>query len=256
MSETGYDDILSLHNNLVKNTDNECIQINKKKRINKIVFNTHYYGVSNFIIVEKNKLDNWRKISEYIDVLMSSYNDDETLHLYLNDIVDLYSLIMIFNFFDTNKLIVIESEYKIKVINGLAYFGINCEILNSIKKGFGLVWKICDVDIEINQKEKELKNRINNIKNIDNGELLKDELLKLNEYTKMDNEIILNEITYNTLYEKLHENYPIIKKQYEPINTITNIYPEFDLGFIKREFERSSNNIFNDLDDCIVTGEW
>jgi hypothetical protein len=29
-----------------------------------------------------------------------------------------------FNFFDTNKIIVIEQEYKIKVLNGLAYFAI------------------------------------------------------------------------------------------------------------------------------------
>ena len=245
--------------NKEQNKNNKSL-INTKKRINKIVFNTHYYGVSNFIVVEKNKLDNWRKISEYIDVLMSSYHDDETLHLYLNDIVDLYSLIMIFNFFDTNKIIVIEQEYKIKVLNGLAYFGINPEILNSIKKGFGLVWKLSDTDTEINENEKELKNKINEIKIIKMDNLScpednsKDEIYKLNEYKKMDENILLNKDTYNLLYEKLHENIHNIKKQYEPINTIKNIYPEFDLGFIKREFERLSNNIFNDLDDCIVTG--
>ena len=70
----------------------------------------------------------------------------------------------------------------------------------------------------------------------------------------MDNEIILNKNTYNLLYEKLHENYSIIKKQYETINTIQNIYPEFDLQFIKKEFEKLSNHIFDDLDDCVVTG--
>lgn len=269
-NNTNFNDILSLDNEHIStninnnNQDqdlfkNRCL-INTKKRINKIVFNTHYYGVSNFIIVEKNKLDNWRKISEYIDVLMSSYHDNETLHLHLNDIVDLYSLIMIFNFFDTNKIIVIEQEYKIKVLNGLAYFGINSEILNSIKKGFGLVWKLCDVDTEINENERELKNKINEIKIIKMDNLSchednsKDEIYKLNEYKKMDENILLNKDTYNLLYEKLHENIPTIKKQYEAINTIKNIYPEFDLGFIKREFERLSNNIFNDLDDCIVTG--
>jgi hypothetical protein len=170
---------------------------------------------------------------------------------------------MIFNFFDTNKIIVIEQEYKIKVLNGLAYFGINSEILNSIKKGFGLVWKLSVVDNEINENEIELKNKINKINEIKNintdnlscpRDLSKDEIYKLNEYKKMDENILLNKDTYNLLYEKLHENIHNIKKQYEPINTIKNIYPEFDLGFIKREFERLSNNIFNDLDDCIVTG--
>ena len=258
-NEISINDILSLDNEHISrninnnNKDkfkNKCL-INTKKRINKIVFNTHYHGVSNFIVVEKNKLDNWRKISEYIDVLISSYHDDETLHLHLNDIVDLYSLIMIFNFFDTNKIIVIEQEYKIKVLNGLAYFGIDPEILNSIKKGFGLVWKLCDFDTEINENEKQLKNRINDI---NTGDLLKDEIVKLNEYKKIDENILLNKDTYNLLYENYHENFPNIKKQYEPINTIKNIYPEFDLDFIKKEFERLSNNIFNDLDDCIVTG--
>ena len=102
-NEISINDILSLDNEHISrninnnNKDkfkNKCL-INTKKRINKIVFNTHYHGVSNFIVVEKNKLDNWRKISEYIDVLISSYHDDETLHLHLNDIVDLYSLIMV-----------------------------------------------------------------------------------------------------------------------------------------------------------------
>ena len=228
--------------------------INNKKRINKIIFNTQYHGVSNCVTVEKIKLDKWRNVSEYIDVLMGTYHDDEVLQLYLNDIVDLYSLIMIFNFFDTNKIIVNENEYKIKVLNGLAYFGINSDILNSIKKGFGLVWKLSEIDIEINEKERELKNKINNIKNMDSGDSLKDEILKISEFNNMDNEIILNKNTYNLLYEKLHENYSIIKKQYETINTIQNIYPEFDLQFIKKEFEKLSNHIFDDLDDCVVTG--
>ena len=260
-NEININGILSLDNQHISTNNNnnkdkfknKCL-INTKKRINKIVFNTHYHGVSNFIVVEKNKLDNWRKISEYIDVLMSSYHDDETLHLHLNDIVDLYSLIMIFNFFDTNKIIVIEQEYKIKVLKGLAYFAINSEILNSIKKGFGLVWKLCDFDNEINENEKQLKNKINDIKNTNTGDLSKDEIIKLNEYKKIDENILLNKDTYNLLYENYHENFPNIKKQYEPINTIKNIYPEFDLDFIKKEFERLSNNIFNDLDDCIVTG--
>ena len=226
---------------------------NKKilnKRINKIVFNTEFHGVSNYIIVEKNKLDKWRQVSEYIDVLMGTYHDDETLHLYLNHIVDLYSLIIIFNFFDTNKINIHETEYKVKVLNGLAYFGINSNILNSIKKGFGLVWKLCNVDIEINNKENELKNNIKNIiKNNSN-----DNLHKFEELNKIDNELILNKDNYNLLYEKLHENYHNIKTQYETINTVHNVHPEFDLSFIKKEFEKLSNHIFDDLDDCIVTG--
>ena len=229
-------------------------ETSNKKRINKIIFNTHYHGVSNSVIVEKNKLDKWRSVSEYIDVLMGTYHFHETLQLHLNEIVDLYSLIMIFNFFDTNKIRVNETEYKITVLKGLAYFGIKSDILNSIKKGFGLVWKLSDIDIEINEKETEFKNKINNIKNINYGEPLKDEILKLYEFNNMDNQLILNEITYNLLYEKLHENYPIIKKQYETINTIQNIHPEFDLLFIKQEFEKLSNHIFDDIDDCIVTG--
>lgn len=258
-------DIILDNENISNNENKEQITnkrlTNTKKRINKIVFNSYYHGVSNFIVVEKNKLDIWRKKSEFIDVLMSSYNDDETLQLYLNDIVDLYSLIIIFNFFDTNKISSdIESEYKTKILNGLAYFGINSEILNSIKKGFGLVWKLYDIDNEINEKEKELKNKINEIdkhifyENFNTEDISK--LYKLNEYKKLDEDILLNKNTYNLLYEKLHENFSINKKQYEHINnTINNICPEFDLNFIKSEFEKLSNNIFNDLDDCVVTGE-
>jgi len=213
-----------------------------KKRISRIIFNTNYYGVPNKIIIDKTKLDKWRDISEYIDVLMSSYHDDETLELYLNDTFDLYSLIIIFKFFDTNKIMITETEYKLKIINGLAYFGINSDILNSIKKGLGFVWKLCDIDYDISEKEKLLKIKLNDCKN------------NLQELQLMDNELILNKDNYNLLYEKLHENYPIIKKQYETINTIQTIHPEFDLAFIKQEFEKLSNHLFDDIEDCIVTG--
>ena len=70
----------------------------------------------------------------------------------------------------------------------------------------------------------------------------------------MDIEILLNKDTYNTLYEKLYLNFPIVKKQYQTFNVQQNIYPEFDLSFIKQEFEKHSNNIFNDIEDCVITG--
>ena len=79
--------------NIFNNQENiESIESNvenKKinKRINKIVFNTEFHGIPNHIVVEKNKLDKWRQVSEFIDVLMASYHNDETLQLYLKDIV-------------------------------------------------------------------------------------------------------------------------------------------------------------------------
>ena len=254
------DNIMSLDNESIQtsfhtNIENNCKKI-LNKRINKIIFNTEFHGVSNNVIVEKIKLDKWRNVSEYIDVLMSTYHDDETIRLNLTNIVDLYSLIMIFNYFDTNKIIVLESEYKEKVLNGLAYFGINSDILNSIRKGFGLVWKLCDVDIKMKNNEQELKNNINDIEyKIKNLEKDSNEIIQLqNVLNKIDNQLILNKDNYNTLYEKLHDNYRNIKTQYETINTTHIIQPEFDLSFIKKEFERLSNNIFDDLDDCIITG--
>ena len=234
-------------------SDTNINKKSSKKRINRIIFNTKYHNIDNHITIDKIKLDKWREVSEYIDVLMSSYHDDETLQLNLTDIIDLYSLIMIFNFFDTNKITINETEHRLKVLNGLAYFGIKPDILNSIKKGFGLVWKLCDIDIELNNSEKQIKNKLNNIINlIKNNSDSSDN--SLDELYKMDNELILNKNNYNELYEKLHDNYPIIKKKYETLNVTQNIHPEFDLSFIKQEFEKLSNHIFDDIEDCIVTG--
>jgi|694.fasta_scaffold102397_2 hypothetical protein len=229
-------------------TDNK-IQgfINKKLyKISKIKFNVYYHNLLNSIFIEKNKLDKWRNVSEFIDVLMSTYHENEILELDLTNIVDLYSLVTIFYFLDNLKIINVEIQYKHKILNGLAYFGINSNILNSIKKGFGLVWNINNIDLEIKNKELEYKVKIDKIDNIDKNNF---QILK-----NMDIEILLNKDTYNTLYEKLYLNFPIVKKQYQTFNVQQNIYPEFDLSFIKQEFEKHSNNIFNDIEDCVITG--
>ena len=221
--------------------------INDNKNIKKIKFNTHYHGISNSITIDKDKLEQWKNVSEFIDVIMNTYHENEILELDIYNVVDIYSLVLIFNFFDTLKVSNIQTEYKQQLLIGLAYFGIKSDILNSIKKGYGLVWKLCDIDIDINNKEKELKSLINNI-NLTNDNTISN---KLNE---IDNDIMLNKDNYNILYENLHNNYPVINKLYETVNSHHIIYPEFDLSFIKQEFEKHSNNIFNDLEDCVITG--
>ena len=243
------ENIILLENNLEIPLDNSfqdkknCKKDKKDKKdklISKIKFNTIYNGVSNHIIIEKEKLEKWRNVSEFIDVLLNSYHENEILELDLSEIVDMYSLIIIFNFFDTEKILNIESEYKNKILNGLAYFGINSDILNSIKKGFGLVWKLTPLDNEIKTKENELKCKLQNFSGI--------------ELKNMDNDIILNKQTYNLLYEHFHENVPNIQKLYGILSQSQIIHPEFDLSFIKQEFEKNSNHIFDDISDCIVTG--
>ena len=211
-------------------------------KLNKIIFIVEYYNEKNKIIINRNKLDKWRNISEYIDTLLNCQPNNEILELNLNGMLDLYSLVTVFNFFDTNKILNVNVEYKSKILNGLAYFGVKSDILNSIKKGFGLVWKLCDIDNEINNNEKKIKIKI--IENQNNE----------NELKNIDSDFLLNESTYNLLYEKLYKNYPLILKSYEHLSTVQNIYPEFDLTFIKQEFEKNSNYIFNNLPDCLVTG--
>lgn len=220
----------------------EEISLLYNNKLNKIIFNVEYYGIKNKITIDRNKLDKWRNISEYIDTILNCQHDNEILELNLNEMLDLYSLVNIFNFFDTKKLLNIDLEYKSKILNGLAYFGVKSDMLNSIKKGFGLVWKLCDIDIDINNNEKKIKNKIS--ENKDNE----------NELKNIDNDFLLNENTYNKLYEKLYENYPLILKSYDHLSIFQYIIsPEFDLTFIKQEFEKNSKFIFN-LSDCLVTG--
>jgi hypothetical protein len=255
-----------------KNSSNSLLELNKKKVnrniIKEITFKTLYYNNINKVTIDEIKLNEWRNVSEYIDILMNSYHDKEIIELDLREIVDFYSLIIIFDFFDTKKVPQVYFDKKQTIINGLAYFGVNSEIINSIKKGYGLVWKLCNIDNEMKNNESELKKLIYNnkttekdIENFDNISLDTDTTIFLKEqsiYEKcienIDKELILNENTYNKLYEKLHENYKNICKMYETPNYIQNIYPEFDLLFIKQEFEKNSNNIFDNIHDCIVTG--
>lgn len=217
----------------------------KNKKINQIIFHAKYDNNIVKITVNKEKLTQWRNVSEFIDVLMSCYHDNEVIDIDLTHIIDLNSLMIIFSFFDTKQVLDVEYNQKIKILNGLSYFGINPEILNSIKKGYGLVWKLHQIDIDINEQENKLKQKIKELSSnpIENNEILKN----------LDTQILMNKDTYNVLYEKLYENYPTINKLYESINS-HKIYPEFDLSFIKQEFEKHSNHIFDDLENCIVTG--
>jgi len=217
----------------------------KNKLINRIIFNTIYHGTPNSVIVDKDRLLKWRNSSEYIDVLMGTYHECETLHLNLQHVVDLDCLMIIFNYFDTGKISNVDTEQKDKIINGLGYFGINSDTLNSIRKGYGMVWKLHPIDMKIKEDENILFNKIN--------EMIK-ENKDTNTIKNIDNDIIMNKTTYNELYEKIYSNYSVIKKLYETPNTMQKIYPEFDLSFIVQEFEKLSNRIFDDIDDCIVTG--
>ena len=249
------------------------IDLNKKKMnknvIKKIIFKTLYYDNINQIVIEEKKLNNWRNVSEYIDVIMNSYHDKDTIELDLTQIVDFYSLIIIFDFFDTKKIPQVSSDKKQSILNGLAYFGVNSDIINSIKKGYGLVWNLSNIDNEMKYYENELKTSINsyilneqtnknnknNVLSLDNNQMSETKIFTNdNFYKEIDKQLILDKNSYNELYEKLHENYKTICKIYETPNYIQNIYPEFDITFIKQEFEKHSNHIFDDIHDCVVTG--
>ena len=243
----------------------EVRRATNKNIINKIIFKTLYYDNINQITIEEKKLNNWRNVSEYIDVLMNSYHDKDTIELDLTQIVDFYSLIIIFDFFDTKKIPQVSSDKKQNVLNGLAYFGVNSNIVNSIKKGYGLVWNLCRIDNEIKYNETELKKNVNSY--ILNTQIDKNDILSLdydqfsqnknfinsNFYKEIDKQLILDN-SYNELYEKLHENHKTICKIYETPNYIQSIYPEFDIKFIRQEFEKHSSHIFDDIQDCLVTG--
>lgn len=237
-------------------------------KIKKINFNTLYHTTNNIITIEETKLQEWRKLSEYIDVLMNTYHDSDTLELDLTQIVDFYSLVVIFDFFDFGKIPKVSIDKRQTILNGLAYFGTKSDILNSIKKGYGLVWKLCNVDNQIKINELELKKKLENLGSLkynllnqeknsletndtQSNEIYKDTIQSLKN---MDNDLILNKNTYNELYETLYENYPVVHKLYETPSTQQKVYPEFDLSFIKQEFEKNSNNIFDNIPDCVVTG--
>ena len=80
-------------------------------------------------------------------------------------------------------------------MNGLAYFGVKSHILNSIKKGLGLVWKLTQVDAEIQNFEHQLKTELDIIKK------MSDSTKQKFKYENMDNNIILNkELAWRILH--------------------------------------------------------
>ena len=224
-------------------------------QLKKIKFITKYYETENCVLVNIQQLNKWSKISEYIDTVLNSYHDEEILEIDLSKIVDMYSLLIIFNFFETEKLHNVEYHQKLSILNGLAYFGVKSHILNSIKKGFGLVWKLTHIDAEIQNFEIQLKTELDIINK------MSDSVKQKLHYEKMDNNIILNKDTYNELYEKLYNTFTESsvnskeKLRYETLSNICQkIHPEFDLSFIKQEFEKLSLDLFKDIPDCVVAG--
>lgn len=238
---------------LTENLENIGTNIN---RLKKIKFITKCYEIENYVIIDIQQLNKWKKNSEYIDTVLNSYHDEEILEINLSKIVDMYSLLIIFNFFETEKLHNVEYHQKLSILNGLAYFGVKSHILNSIKKGLGLVWKLTQVDAEIQNFEHQLKTELDIIKK------MSDSTKQKFKYENMDNNIILNKDTYNVLYEKLYNSMNNVtsitcgqKLRYETLsNFCQKIHPEFHLSFIKQEFEKLSLDIFKDIPDCVVAG--
>lgn len=235
------------------------------KEIQQIIFTTVLYGIKQQITIDRNKLDKWRNKSDYINTLLNSYHDNNNIEIdvYKNVNIDMYALVSIFNYFDTGKIQRCPSHNQM-ILYGLAYFGIDSEELNSIKKGLGLVWKLTTIDNKIKNEEEVLKNNIisliekkkayNKINTLEykyDSQIVKDIDIELKN---IDEEILLNKNKYNELYEYLYKNNPKDNKHYETHISYQKIHPEFDLSFIKQEFENKSHNVFDDIDNCIVTG--
>lgn len=205
--------------------------------IKNIKFKVLYGGIQNEITIGEEKLKKWRNISEYIDTLMNLYHESDTIEININHLIDLYGLLIVFEFFDTEKIMNIEScIQKQKIFLCLSYFGIDSDILESVRKGYGLVWKLSDIDSDVKKQENELKEKINTFN------------------SEIDKDILLNTITYNDKYNFFRKNLQIVSKLYGTLTFSQNIIPEFDIEFIKNKFEKMSNHLFDDIKECVVTG--
>jgi hypothetical protein len=260
-----------------------------KSNTKRIIFITTLHGIKQSITIESDKLKKWSNKSDYIHILLNinevteneenknneeneenkNNEENEDMELNLCEIVDIYTLLNIFNYFETGT-IHNQPNSKSMLLNGLAYFGIDSIVLNSIKKGLGMIWKLSDIDSELNRDELTLLNNVNSliyqyncIFEKESKDVNEKESKDVNEKESIsqqlkfiDDILILNTDTYNLLYERLYENVPnIVNKIYEMLNnTNQKIHPEFDLSFIKQEFNKHSYNIFDGIEDCVVTG--
>lgn len=231
-------DILDNQNyNKVETPTKNCEeQVYVKKIIQNVIFKTFYGNTINTVKVEYDLLSKWREVSEFLDILLNSYNESDVYELDFTHIIDLSGLMVVFDFLNNKKIQKQnDSKQNDSILRCLAYLGVHSKILNDVKKGFGLVYHLTELDSNIKNNEEILKNTQNN--------------------TNLDSSLLLEQDMFNSSYKTYKENYSLIKKKYGYVNTLNNTFiPENDLDFVKNIFGNNTRGIFDNIPDIIVAG--
>jgi hypothetical protein len=162
-------------NNIIQNNLNSE---NSQQLIKSIRFKVKYDNDVTFVTIQSEKLTKWRQVSEYLDTILNSFHENSIIEIDMQNVIDLFGLMIVFNFFETNKLSRVASHQKQSIFNCLCYFGVSKDILQCIKKGYGLVFQLTNIDCLTEYLEDELK------KHISNSEIDKELLLTQQRYNK------------------------------------------------------------------------
>jgi hypothetical protein len=227
----------NIKNETVESLDDTYKEIcfKKNKIIQNIIFKTYYGNLPNTVKIGKDLLSKWRNISEFLDILLNSYHDSDTYELDFTHIIDLHGLMEVFDFLNNNKIQKNNTRKNSEIIKCLAYLGIHSSILNDIKKGFGFVYELTELDINTKKNEETLKNTLNK--------------------KSLDNTLLLEQCNFDLIYKNYKNNYSNIRKKYGFVNTLNNTFiPENNLNFVKSIFINKTNNIFDNIPDILVAG--
>jgi hypothetical protein len=190
--------------------------------LNQIVFQVNWNDGVHNITIERQKLEQWRLLSEYIDVLLNySKHDSPTIEVKLPNTIDLFSLLLVFRFFEKTQITKLSVDENNSLLQTLAFFGVESKILQSIRRGLGMMYELHPLDSEDNQVHQ------------------------------------LTQTEYTNLRTRFSKSQSIVKSfyHYKLLRSMKHTYPNSNtIDQVLTKFHSKTHNLFIDVDHIIVCG--
>lgn len=193
--------------------------------LNQIVFQVSWNDSLHNVTIERSQLEKWRSISEYIDVLLNySKHESPTIEIKLPKSITLFSLLIVFRFFDRTQITKLTIEENNSLLQALAFFGVESKILQSIRRGFGMMYELHPLDSEIAN----------------------------------DNQVFqLTQTEYKNLRTRFSKNQSIVKSfyHYKLLRSMKHTYPNSNtIDQVLSKFHSNTYDVFFDIEHILVCG--
>ena len=219
-------EVVSLDENTNTNTNTNTNKItNTNTELEKIVFQVYWKDCLHNISIQKDQLQQWRVVSDYIDVLLNyTKHDSSIIEIQIPKSIDLYTLLTVFRFFEKNQITKLSLSENQTVLQALAFFGVQSKMLQNIRRGLGMMYELHPLDIEL-----ENDNQVHD----------------------------LTQSLYTEFRTKFSKNERVIKSfyYYKLMRSMKHVYPiSKTIDQILSKFHDSSYFVFQNVDHILVCG--